>query len=128
MQLQAFDVNDYIEKQKKQKKERTVIVMYSVFGDESADEKTQRVYAVSGVGCSEAQWDDFEQVWIERTSGVPFRPADCEADRGYYKQFPHEENLRLYKDLVILLANSNIMGCATIVDLKCTSQEKCLQL
>jgi hypothetical protein len=118
METQVFDAFDYIEKIKQQRKKRKVIVMYSVFGDESHDEKAQRVYAVAGVGGSEKEWASLEYAWIERTKGIVFHPTDCESDKGDYKDFTHEENQRLYRDLVKILTNTGLLGCAAVIDLK----------
>ena len=100
------------------RKERSVIIMYSVFGDESHDEKAKRTYTVAGLGGAESEWKSLEAAWNERTGGEIFRPADCEADKGDYKSRPHKENQQLYRDLVRTLARTNIMGYAAISDLQ----------
>jgi hypothetical protein len=100
------------------RKKRIVITMLTVFGDESADEKAQRVYTVAGIGGTEEEWDFLERVWLKRTGGKIFRPADCESDHGDYKEIPHEENQRLYLDIVNILARTKLMGYAASADLQ----------
>jgi hypothetical protein len=99
------------------KKERIIIIMYNVFGDESADEKAQRVYTVAGMGGSEEEWNELEFVWLERTKGIIFHPADCESDRKDYKGFSHDENQKLYRDLVNILVGTKLLGFAVSTDL-----------
>jgi hypothetical protein len=80
--------------------------MLSVFGDESADESKQRVFAVAGVIANEELWGQLEAKWIARTMGVPFHATDCNGDKGDYHRTQHSENQILYKDLTILLADT----------------------
>src|ERR1035437_1693861 len=40
------------------------VVMYSVFGDESHDEKRQRVFAVAGLFGSHEDWAQIEARWL----------------------------------------------------------------
>ncbi len=56
--------------------------MLSVFGDESADETQQRVFAVAGVIGSEGAWAELEAKWVTRNGGIPFHAADCESGHG----------------------------------------------
>jgi hypothetical protein len=82
-------------------------MVLSVFGDESADETQQRVFAVSGIMGTESEWKLAEQAWVDRTGGKVFHAADCE----YEKQFD------LYKDLTQILANSYVAGIGIGLDL-----------
>lgn len=92
-------------------------MILTAFGDDSADESKQRVFAVASVIASEEIWQPLEAAWIERTGGIPFHATDCECDQGDYKDRPHHENLALYKDLVTILANSDAWGFGVAVDL-----------
>jgi hypothetical protein len=82
-------------------------VVLSVFGDESADETKQRVFAVSGIVGTESEWKLAEQAWVDRTGGKVFHAADCE----YEKQFD------LYKDLTQILAKGYVAGIGIALDL-----------
>jgi hypothetical protein len=94
------------------------IVMASIFGDESADETAQRVFAVAGVIGTDSQWDDLVNKWTERTGGKGFHATECETE---YADDPdatkHKENLRLYADLSKLIAASELHGWGVAVDL-----------
>jgi hypothetical protein len=92
--------------------------MLTVFGDESYDEKEQRVFAVSGIAGTQEEWDALTPLWLKRTGGKDFHAADCEAGRGIYKGIPHKENLNLYAALVQILTRTNMIGYAAVVDLK----------
>jgi len=91
--------------------------MILVYGDDSADEKKERVCAVAGVVGTILAWRSIERQWIVRTDGIPFHAKDCDSDRGYYKSFPHAENKALYKDLVTLIAESHLHGFGVAIDL-----------
>lgn len=91
--------------------------MLSVFGDESADETQQRVFAVAGVIGSEGAWAELEAKWAARNGGIPFHAADCESGHGAYRGMPEEERQNLYRDLAILLAESGLGGWGFAIDL-----------
>jgi hypothetical protein len=100
-----------------------------VYGDDSADEKRQRVAAVSGLVGTEQQWRDLEMAWIARTRGIEFHAKDCESDFGDYAPRPgedpnevHRRNKALYRDLATMLANSSIGGLGVAIDI--TAQKK----
>jgi hypothetical protein len=87
------------------------------YGDDSADEKQQRVCAVAGVVGTWSSWRALEREWLVRTEGTPFHAKDCESDWGDYKGRPHAENKALYKDMATMLAASSIYGIGVVVDL-----------
>jgi hypothetical protein len=91
--------------------------MLSVFGDESADETKQRVFAVGGVIGSEQAWLQLEHQWISRTGGIPFHANDCDSDQGDFREKDHQENKNLYRDLAIMLAESELGGWGFAIDL-----------
>jgi hypothetical protein len=94
-------------------------MVLAVYGDESADSKKERVFAVAGVVASEREWRVLESQWLERTGGVPFHATDCDTDRDVYASRPHAANKELYRDLTTLLANCQEMaGWAFVIDMK----------
>src|SRR4029077_8136115 len=88
------------------------------YGDDSSDEKRERVCAVAVVVGTWRAWRLLEREWLERTNGIHFHAKDCESDHGDYRNIPHAENKALYKDLVTIVANSHLYGIAVAVDLK----------
>ena len=92
--------------------------MLSVFGDESADETKQRVFAVAALIGSEEAWDALVNKWHERTGGKEFHAAECETE---YANDPdlekHKQNLLLYADLTQLIVSSGLHGVGVALDL-----------
>lgn len=89
----------------------------SVFADESADGKSERVFAVAGVIGPEDIWERVETEWTTRTGDVPFHATDCDTDRGDYASTDHATNKSLYRDLTTLLAESGLAGWGFAIDL-----------
>jgi hypothetical protein len=100
------------------RKKRIVITMYTVYGDESHDSKEERIYVVNGLLGSQEQWDEFEIEWTGCTGGNIFHAADCESDRGEFKNTPHAENQTLYRHLTNILAESNLIGFGAVIDIR----------
>lgn len=94
-----------------------MVIVLKVFGDDSADERRERVVAVSGVIGRDDDWKELEAAWVTRTSGKPFHGKDCETDRGDYQDCPHHENQQLYQDLTQILAKSKLFGVSHGLDL-----------
>jgi hypothetical protein len=93
--------------------------MSLIFGDESADETKQRTFAVSGLIAKPNVWESFREAWLKRTGSKIFHAADCESDHGDFVITPentHADNLRLYADLVQILAHSGVCGYAAVFD------------
>jgi hypothetical protein len=82
-------------------------MVLSVFGDESADETKQRVFAVSGLFGLESEWQAVEDAWTDLTKGEVFHAADWE----YAKR--RDE----YKALTQVLASGQVGGVVYAVDL-----------
>ena len=93
-------------------------VMYSVHGDESADEKKQRVFAIAGLLGHDSDRSTFKAKWFERTDGKIFHAAQCESDSGEFDTSSHEDNLKLYADLTNIIARSNLLGIGIAISLK----------
>ena len=53
-------------------------VMLVAFGDESADEKTERVFTVAALLGRQSEWNSLEVKWRDRLDGRIFHAADCE--------------------------------------------------
>jgi hypothetical protein len=85
-------------------------VMYTAYGDESADETRQRVLAVAAIFGNKDEWDMFRIKWNERTGGKIFHATDCDTDQGDYSETEHNENKKLYADLTRLIAESRMIG------------------
>jgi hypothetical protein len=96
---------------------RRVVFVVSVYGDESADETKERVFAVAGVIGFEEQWVALQEKWDQRCGGIPFHANDCDANQGDFAQFSDPENKKRYTDLTVLLANSGLGGFGIAVDL-----------
>lgn len=92
--------------------------MLKIFGDESYDEQKKRVYAVGVVFATAEQWKDLEHEWLKRTCGVPIHAAELESDRGHFKSFSHGDNLALYRDLITMIAESEIRSYSVSMDLR----------
>lgn len=96
---------------------RWVAVIVPVFGDESADETTQRVFAVGGVVGTEEHWEALERSWLARCEGIKFHAKDCESDQGDFASRAHRQNKDLYRDLSIMLAESGLGAWGFMIDL-----------
>jgi hypothetical protein len=92
-------------------------VLLEVYGDESADETKQRVFAVGGVVGTEELWEQIETRWVARTGMIPFHANHCDSDRGDYACTTHSENKALYRDLTTMLAESGLGGWGFVLDL-----------
>lgn len=93
--------------------------MSLIFGDESADQTKLKTFAVSGLIANPEVWESFKRTWLERTGGKIFHAADCESDYGDFKVTSgntHADNLKLYADLVQILAHSGVRGYAAALD------------
>ncbi len=82
-------------------------MVLSVFGDESADETKQRVFAVCGVFGTEEEWCAAESAWTSLTRGEVFHAADWE----------HQKRGEEYKALALALAGGRIGGVVYALDL-----------
>jgi hypothetical protein len=88
-----------------------------VYGDNGADEKRERVTAVSVIAGYEEWCQELESKWVARCNGMPFHANECESDLGDYKNIPHQQNKAMYRDLTTLLAESKVSGVAIAMDL-----------
>jgi hypothetical protein len=87
-------------------------MIVSVFGDESHDETKQRVFAVSGVFGTEAEWETVITPWLEYTKGEEVHVADWE----------HKGRKNDIKALTQILAKSDVAAFAVSLDL-CSFRE-----
>src|SRR5215472_8390604 len=92
--------------------------MASIFGDESADEKAQTVFAVAGILGFDWQWNMAVKDWLEITKGEQFHAAEWESK---YAKHPdktkHRERLESYKQLTRVVRLSGMRGWGVGVDL-----------
>ncbi|MGD0631215.1 MAG: hypothetical protein ABR987_17945 [Terracidiphilus sp.] len=91
--------------------------MIFVYGDESMDEKKERVCAVAAVVGTQEQWEAIEGKWVERSAGIPFHANNCDSDQGDYEGKEHKDNKALYRDLAVMLAASGLHGFSVAIDL-----------
>jgi hypothetical protein len=86
--------------------------VYSVFGDESADEKKQRIFAVAGIIGSEDDWTGVEREWLKVTKGREFHANECQ----------RPQDRKLCEKLVEVLLTSRLMGWGAAMSLVDYSQ------
>jgi len=101
---------------------RRMCLVIHVYGDDGADAKKERVIAVAVIAGTEELWQNVEDQWVVRCSGIPFHATDCESDQGDYQNIPREENKAMYRDLTGILAASMVGGIGIAIDL--TAQKK----
>ena len=89
-----------------------------VFGDESFDEKGQRVSAVAALIGTEKEWVHLVEKWTETTGGREFHAAEWETE---YANHPdkekHKENRRIYAELTKLIVESGLRGFGVAFDI-----------
>lgn len=81
--------------------------MYSVYGDESADEKQQRIYVVAGLLDDDGGWKEIEWKWLAETKGEEFHANEC----------GREVNQARCERLIQILAKSRAFGWAAAMSL-----------
>ena len=87
--------------------ERPLMIAY---GDESADQKQERVYAVAVVFGLQSEWDALKEAWLKRTGGKVFHGSDGQSD------------LTLQRDLVDIILESGLRGFGHAIDLHSQSK------
>jgi len=92
--------------------------MMTFFGDDSADETKQRVFAVAGLFAGDDVRGPLVDKWTARTGGIPFHSTDCDSDRGDYAGLDHHEKKILYRDLTQILAASGAFGFGVALDIR----------
>lgn len=92
--------------------------MLVAYGGDSADSKKQTVFSVAIVVGSSDQWRRFKPEWERRNGGVPFHAADCEAGWGNYKGIDRDVRTTLYRDLVSMLADSDLYGFSAAINIR----------
>ena len=103
-----------------------------VYGDESADETRERVFAVAGVVATDEVWDTLAEAWVARLPSCladqrfggrkVFHAAECEASRKKFSRMSPTENKCLYKDLTQLVAHSGVKGFGVGLDVSAYRQ------
>ena len=92
--------------------------MVSIFGDESADQHVERVFAIAGLIGTEDQWNELVGEWLFWTEGKEFHAAEWETEFAYDPDpRKHKKNLATYGELAKLIARSGIHGWAVGLDL-----------
>lgn len=77
-----------VEEIREARKKRLVAAMLLVFGDESHDEKEQRIFSVAGIMGTQEEWELFEPEWLMLTKGKVFHAADAHRDTESSQEFP----------------------------------------
>lgn len=62
-------------------KGEAILAIYSVYGDESYDEKKERVFALAGVFGLQEHWDRLISKWTDITKGKEFHATEWEPER-----------------------------------------------
>src|SRR5689334_8456690 len=97
--------------------------MLSVFGDESSDNKKEKVFVVAGLLGDDNQWAKLREVWVEHTKGRVFHAADCESGHGQFKDMLREDRLALHRKLARVLSDSGLIGYAWALDIASSQKE-----
>ncbi len=87
--------------------ERLVLAMASVFGDESADEKAQIVFAVAALVGLDSQWETAVGEWLKITKGEEFHANEWGSRHGRDS----------YNELAHVVAASGLRGQGVAIDL-----------
>lgn len=90
--------------------------MASIFGDESADQKAERVFAVAAIMGTDKQWEDFVPEWLAITEGQEFHAAEWETQVAHDKELL-DKRQKSYRKLTELVAWSGMHGWGVAVDL-----------
>lgn len=93
------------------------MVTLKFYGDESAD-AANSVFSVAGVVGTDDEWAEAMRFWFRRTRGLPFHANKCESQFAKTDREKHEENLKLYRDLALILAESHLVGISVSLDIK----------
>lgn len=107
-----------LEEIREARQKRYIAAVLIVYGDDSTDEKGERIFAVAGVMGTQEEWDILKPKWVEHTGGKIFHATDCESGYGDYNGIPKDKRLKEYKDLTQLLVNTKMMGFGFAVDIK----------
>ena len=86
---------------------RRVLVKASIFGDESADEKAQIVFAVAALVGPDSCWETAEREWLKITRGEEFHANKWEGKHGSDS----------YNDLARVIQASGLHGEGVAIDL-----------
>jgi hypothetical protein len=87
--------------------ETSAPVVISVFGDESSDESHERVFSVSGLIGTDAEWAEADALWVAATRGEEFHAAKWE----------HAKRFDDYKAATQALISSHVAGIVMSMDL-----------
>lgn len=106
-----------IDKIREARRNRDLVFMLTVFGDESTDGERQRVFVVAGLIATQKRWDALEPVWIKTLGGKRFHGTDLVSGGGDFQGISKEQRLKLYLDLTKLLVKTNIIGFGVAIEI-----------
>jgi hypothetical protein len=93
-------------------------VLLTVVGDESHDEKEQRVFAVAALMAPEDVWIASEAWWESLMEGEVFHGARFETEFAHDKATDrHKQRLRRYAELAQLVSRCGVVGVGVAIDL-----------
>jgi hypothetical protein len=93
-------------------------MLLTMVGDESHDEREERVFAVAALMAPEDIWTVSELWWDSILDGETFHSARFESEFAYDKTSDrHPQRLEKYKRLTQMVATCGVMGVGVAVDL-----------
>lgn len=84
--------------------------MITIYGDESAEGKEQKLFVLAILIAEKSVWEAVESEWKERINGISFHATDCETGKGIYRKMRPTERQQLSKDLASIIARHPIKG------------------
>lgn len=117
--LQCDAVENY-RRERIRSEQRELTLMLIAYGDDSADERQERVFAAGAVVARREEWDDILPTWLKQNPMErPFHAKNCDSDRGDFKGRTHEENKQLYFDNVHLFVKSRrLFGAGVAISVR----------
>lgn len=89
-----------------------------MFGDESADERKERVFALSLVIGTETEWEETILRWLSITRGAEFHANEFETEFvADEERVKHPKRLEEYRSLIDVLVDSHLAGFVFALDL-----------
>src|SRR5690348_10563236 len=92
-------------------------MLLTMVGDESHDEREERVFAIAAIMAPEDIWAAAEPWWNELMEGQVFHGARFETEFAHDKTSDrHQQRLARYGELARMLATTGVMGVGVGMD------------